>query len=250
MGLIRNSIGFVYFLIFSVSISFGQSAVQITKPNLSYEKEKLYISYDIIDKDKAAYHIELEVVSASHALIEASFLTGDIGANIKAGNNKNIVWDIKREGVDLDKSISVRVVATKMSSGFSKGKLLLQSAVWPGWGQTKISNGKPYWLIGCAGVACIAGSYVYNQQSVKNYDQYLDALTVAEGDKYYDKAVMQDNTSSILGYSAIGIWAANLLWVALTPEKNTSGRKVNVAVYPLSKGNNYAAVSLFIDISD
>ncbi len=250
MGMIRCSMSLVFFLLFSAFLSLGQSSVKITKPELSYENEKLYISYDIIDKGKAAYHIELEAVNASHALIEASFLTGDIGTNIKAGNNKSIVWDIERDDVNLDESISIRLVATKMSAGFSKGKLLLQSAVWPGWGQTKMSDGKPYWLIGCAGVACLAGSYVYNQQSVKNYDQYLDALTVAEGDKYYDKAVMQDNTSSILGYSAIGIWAANLLWVALSPEKNSSGRKVNVAVYPLSRGNNYAAVSLFIDISN
>ena len=120
----------------------------------------------------------------------------------------------------MDESISVRVIAELLPEYYSKSALLLRSTVWPGWGQTKIKNGKPYWLIGIASTACAAGAIIYNQQSINSYDDYKNEQDILEGEKLYDLAIQQGNTSNILLYSALGIWAAN---ITLTIHRNLLG---------------------------
>ena len=194
----------------------------------------------------------IEIVNSSGIKINANALSGDLGSNIKAGKNKSIIWDIANDNIFLDETISVKIVAKLIPKPYSKGKLVMQSTIWPGWGQTKLNNGKPYWLIGCAGVACLAGSYMYNQQSVNSYDKYITAITAQESDKYYDQAIQQDNTSKIFTYSAIGIWAANIIWVALSPNESKnriSSQKISLRVLPVNVGSNNTSVSLGLSLN-
>ena len=131
-----------------------------------------------------------------------------------------------------------------------KGKLMIKSTIWPGWGQSK--KGKPYWLIGFAGVGCIAGSVWYNQLSVDNYNQYIDAISLQESDKYYDLSIQQNNISQILAYSAIGIWTLNIIWVAVMPNKNTQGityRNFNLNISPVYVNKNNSSVSLCLRLN-
>ncbi len=98
----------------------------------------------------------------------------------------------------------------KIPARVKTGKHLLQSTIWPGWGLTSISNGKPYWLIGIAGAGCIGSSVYYNYQANTNYNDYLDSNDPAKINTYFDDAVMQDNISKALAYTAAGIWVADL----------------------------------------
>lgn len=238
-------------LIFSSFFCFGQNPIEISAPTLVYENENLYISFDLNDKH-SNYEVGIEVVNSLGIEINARAFSGDIGPNIKAGKNKSITWNIAKDNIFLDETISVKIVANLVPKPYNKGVLIFQSTVWPGWGQTKLKNGKPYWLVGFTGVACLAGSYIYNQQSINSYDKYIDAISAQDSESYYDQAVQQDNTSKILAYSAIGIWAVNVIWVALMPNEikaKTSSQKLSLHVLPVNVGTYNTSVSLGISLN-
>ena len=239
------------FLLISI-VMWGQTLTDISSPVLDYNNECLSISYNINGKNSEYYNVWIEVLSSKGEKINAQALRGDVGPNIKSGKNKTIVWNLAEDNIFLDEAISVKVFAQFVLFEFSKGKLLIQSAVWPGWGQSKLKKGKPYWLIGIAGVGCIAGSYWYNQQSVNSYNQYINAVTIQDNDKYYNLAIQQDNTSKILAYSAIGIWTINIIWTALMPNKidsNITHKNVKLNINPVYVENNFTSVSLCLSLN-
>lgn len=247
LGKILNKIYLIVSLILlSAFCSLGQTTIEIKRPTLSFKNDLLLITYELNDKSSGYYDIWIEIVNTSGIKINANALRGDIGPNIIAGKNKQIIWDLKKDKILLEETISVKIFAhtIPVKTETKKTKYIFQSVIWPGWGQTNLSNGKPYWLIGIAGTACLAGSFWYNNQAVNSYDQYIDATTAKDNEKYYDLAVQQDNTSKILAYSAIGIWAVNILWVALAPDKTNSTRNVSFRILPANAGSNNTSVSL------
>ena len=66
---------------------------------------------------------------------------------------------------------------------------------------------------GAAGYACIASAIIFNRMAVSNYNKYLDSYEIETSNDYYSKSVSQDNTSEVFAYAAIGIWAAEIIWV-------------------------------------
>jgi|SRR6056297_1376763 len=247
-----NNIGLlILILILSFFKCIGQDKIRIEEPTLNYFDQKLFIIYDLSNK-KYEYNISVEIVNSSGNKMSANALSGDLGTDIEAGNGKTIIWNLNQDQIFLDEEISVRIVAHVSPKKYNKGLLFMQSAVWPGWGQTKLKNGKPFWLIGFAGVACIAGSYAYNQKSLDSYDQYAAAISFQDSEKYYDQAISQDNASKIFAYSAIGIWAINLVWVAVMPnslEINSYSRKYSLHLAPVNLGDENTSVVLGIRLN-
>jgi len=121
----------------------------------------------------------------------------------------------KEEPEDVKESHKVleETVATPLK--VKVGKHLLQSTIFPGWGLTKLSKGKPYWIMGVTGVGCIATSIYFNQQSYTNYNNYLDSNDKEKIDTYFNNAITQDNISKALAYTAAGIWVADLVIVGI-----------------------------------
>ncbi len=235
-------IHFILVFILSVLSSFGQNSIEIKAPTLTYENEKLYVSFDLSNK-AYSYEINIEIINSSGVRINANAFSGDIGPNIQSGNNKSVIWNLKQDGIFLDETISVKVIAKLSPRVLNRGKLIVQSTIWPGWGQSKVKNGKPYWIIGVAGTACIAGSYIYNQKSNDSYDKYILEIDANRSKEYYDQAVQQDNTSKVLAYSAAGIWAANIIWVAFMPNKIET-KKLSLHLLPMNLGTHHTSVSL------
>ena len=107
------------------------------------------------------------------------------------------------------------------------GTNLLLSTVCPGWGLTRLSGGKPYWLIGVAGYGCIASSYYLNRLSSSNYDKYLNSSDINntdEMDDYYNTGKKQYTASYVLALSAITIWVADLgvTWIKASKVKRSA----------------------------
>jgi hypothetical protein len=117
---------------------------------------------------------------------------------------------VKTEDIP-DKAFSDNVIEKSEAkvTRVNVGNHLLQSAIFPGWGLTRLNNGKPYWLFGIAGIGCITASVYFNQKAHLSYDDYLnspdDDIT-----GYYDDAVSQGNFSKIFAWSAVVIWIADL----------------------------------------
>ena len=248
----RNNIGLLILILILFFLKcVGQDEIKIEKPTLNYFDQKLYITYDL-DNKNYEYNIIVEIMNSSGSKMSASALSGDLGPDVKAGENKTIIWNLNQDHIFLDEEISVRIVANISQKKYNKGVLLMQSAVWPGWGQTKLTNGKPYWLMGFTAVGCLAGSYLYNQQSVKSYDKYVSSISASKGETYYNEALQYDNTSKILAYSAIGIWAINLVWVAVMPNRlkvNSSLQKYSLQLAPVNLGDKNTSVALGIRLN-
>jgi hypothetical protein len=266
---LRYSILILILIPFSV---FGQVSITVTKPRLEVSDNKLLIQYDILNtKSSDLFIVWIEVADASGNKINALSLTGDIGSYIKGGRNKKITWNYINDSIFIDEDLFVEVKAEKViqneeritqeisetrenkkeseiseetkavksektsSMEISKGKMILTSAVLPGWGQTRASMGKPFWLIGAAGYGCIAGSVILNRSASSAYDDYKSSMDPDESNTLFDKAANRNSFSKVLGYSAIGIWAADLIWVVVTPARHQqaalkqSFRKVRVS---------------------
>ena len=106
-------------------------------------------------------------------------------------------YTLLEESADISPSVSV-------------GKIVFLSTVFPGWGLTKLSNKKPFWLIGVAGTCCIAASVYFNQQASSNYDNYASTNELDKIDTYYNKAEQQKLYSNIFVISAAAIWVADI----------------------------------------
>ena len=224
---------------------YGQARITVTKPRLEVSDENLIIQYDILNaKSSDFFMVWIEVTDAAGNKIKALSITGDIGKEIKGGRNKRITWNLSNDSILIDENISVEVKAEKIiiqeeqaetetseetktikvdegNAGMkeiSKGNMVLSSVVLPGWGQTKTNKGKPYWLIGAAGYGCLAGSIILNLNSSSVYDDYKSEMDPDVSNDLFEKANQRKNISKYLAYSAIGIWAADIIWVLATPQ--------------------------------
>ena len=93
--------------------------------NLRFEQRtdgthKVDIYYDLYDADGNAMTVTMEVSAdaGQSYTLQATSLTGDIGANITSGNNKHIVWDF---GIDhpnyFSDQIKVKIIADDGQGG-------------------------------------------------------------------------------------------------------------------------------------
>ncbi len=245
----------VFLLLISPSIILSQPEITITRPRLELDENKIIIEYDILNSQQTDFFlIWIEVTDATGRIIRAVSLSGDFGEDIKGGVNKKITWNFEQDDIILDGEIHIEVKAEKKKlpevqkeiipvettpatdlKTVSKGNMVLSSIILPGWGQSKVNQGKPYWLIGVAGYGCIAGSVYLNKKAINTYDDYESLLDIGERNTLYDQAVRQDKISEYLAFTAAGIWTINLIWVLATPNKanNTAAfmkqRKYNIA---------------------
>lgn len=211
------------FIILLFIILAGKSNAQnyiITQPRLEIEGNQVLISYDIIAKNVSdKFYIWIEVKKSDGEKINATALSGDVGADIQAGNNKKIIWDPERDSVFLNEDIFVNINAEKYIKSFNKGSMVLKSAIFPGWGQTKISQGKPWWLLGAAVYGTMAGGYLYHKKYHKSYESYKNEEDPLIRADLLEQSEKQLKISKSMIYSATAVWALNVVWVALIPDR-------------------------------
>jgi hypothetical protein len=192
----------------------------ITQPKAEFDGKQLMISYDLVNNSHDnQFYVWVEMEKKNGEPIRMKALSGDVGDNIKAGKNKKIIWFPDKDAIFLNEEVFVEVKAEKYIKSFHKGSMLLLSTVMPGLGQTKISKGKPWWLTGVAAYGALAGGYITYSSSLKNYDLYHSEEDLFKRTELFDMAQKQMNISNVLIFSGAAFWAANLFWVALTPNK-------------------------------
>jgi len=225
---------FILLLTGSLSITSAQQTNTLTKPFLEFKDNTLIISYSFPQGCKGKYKVWVQIKDSQGSTIEASSFSGDIGANIDPGSNKRIMWNMGSDSIFLNDAVSVKVLAEQMPKHFSKIGLFASSALLPGLGQSRLS-GRPYWIAGAAAYGCLAGSYWFNRKAVYSYQFYLDSDIRQENDDYFNKTVSQDRISKTLAWSSLGIWTANLLWMAVMPDKRDTGnneKRINLGLKP------------------
>ncbi|HUX97629.1 MAG TPA: hypothetical protein VMV47_17985 [Bacteroidales bacterium] len=208
----------ILILFLSVLNSYSQD-FQIASPRLEFDGNKLLISYDMLNAKKSdQFYVWVEIEKKNGEALNANSLTGDIG-DIKAGTNKMISWIPSNDSVFLNEVVNVELKAEKYMKSYNKGKMTLLSIVIPGLGQTKMSNGKPYWLTGIAAYGTLAGGLITHSNYLKSYDKYLTEEDPVKRSELFDQSQTQMNLSGALLVTSAAIWVTNLIWVGITPNR-------------------------------
>jgi hypothetical protein len=265
----------------------GQITFIVSQPQLSISDDGLMIAYDILSTNpNDRFNIWLEITDSSGVEINAYTLKGDIGDSIKAGVNKQIMWNLYADSILINNTVNVTIVTekiipeivseekdlSKLPSDMSKeediklieepvptltkvkvGNNLLKSALFPGWGLTTLSKGKPYWLMGVVGIGCIGTSIYYNQKANSSYDNYLNS-TDDNVIPYRNDAIKQDKISKVFGWSAVVIWFADLGIVTIKAvginKSYRRGRLGAFSISPCIDLNTYSPVlSIYYNFS-
>lgn len=227
-------------LLYSAVTTRAQVTTRISTPQLEVQNEKLVISYQIVNgTDAENYRIWIEVTNAANESVDARSLSGDVGASVRGGGTRYIVWDYRADGVSLESGIYVQVMgereipptvteepvvreedpnnASVLDAGasISRGGMLFRSALFPGWGIAAARQGSAHWIMGVAGYGCLASSVALHFMARNDYDAYLGSNDAGEFNRLYDQAILKDNLSEYTAYAAIGIWIVDLAWTAL-----------------------------------
>jgi len=193
---------------------------RIEPPKLEFDGNKLTITYDFIDAGQSdQYFVWVSVENKQGEEFKIKALSGDIG-DIKPGKGKKVIWIPADDSVFLDEEVSVEVYAEKYDKEFNKGSAMMKSVIFPGLGQTKMSKGKPYWLMGVPFYGSLAGGFVTYNSYKSNYDKYLAEETDPQKRAdFLSKAQNSATMSSALLVTAAVIWTSNLIWAGATPNK-------------------------------
>ena len=191
---------------------------RIEPPRLEFDGKKLSIHYDFLDAGQSDHFFVWVVIQKKNGeSIKLKALSGDIG-DVKAGKGKKISWIPSNDSVYLNEDVSIEILAERYVKTFNKGSAVLKSALFPGLGQTGISNGKPYWLMGVASYGSLAGGLVTYLGYKSSYNNYLEEEIDPQKRKdLLDKAERNATMSSALLISAAVIWTSNLIWAGATP---------------------------------
>ncbi len=236
----------ILLLLFLVTWLSAQQNFKISKPEPSLSNNILTIKYDITGCGSGELiDIILIVLNSKGDTIRPGSVTGDIGRQVGCGSGKTIRWNIAADNVNINEDIQIFVRGKKSarsvaetgvpaSQKLSRGKIILMSALVPGLGEMKAS-GKPAFLAfsglvyGSAGAAAFLAS-----RSGKMEEDYL-AASGTERDELYNKWQSNFNLTKYLTFSAAGLWAANIVWSAIIPVKDTRNKKMDIGMTSFGK---------------
>jgi len=103
--------------------------------------------------------------------------------------------------------------ATRTKS-FNRTAIVIQSLVLPGLGLSRVA-GKPHWIRGVAGYGCVAGAVIMNRKAISTFNTIEDLDDVRDAKDAFDHSVRRDHISEAFAYTAVGIWAADLIWTII-----------------------------------
>jgi len=244
----------ILYILSSSGFLFCQNSASITNPSLRLLNHKLIIEYNILNSStNDLFKIWLIATDSDGHNLNAVSLTGDIGNNITGGTGKTITWDIEKDGYYKSSDVFIEIKGEKIKplaeaeiqkkdvspEKIEKMKpvkeyetigLLSRSVLIPGLGQSIMEKRKPYYLIGIIGYGCIGTSIYLNYRADDNYSQYREiyAVDLNRAIALYDKADFQYKTSNVLGYSAVAIWIADLVWTAIAAGNYHSQREYSL----------------------
>jgi hypothetical protein len=211
------------FLLIPLIFLFHTSSAQdfrITSPKLEFDGNQLMIVYDIVDKNQSdQFYVWVEMEKKNGESVKTKSFSGDVGDKVKAGSSKKITWFPALDSVFLNEEVLVEVKAEKYEKSFNKGTMMLMSTAVPGLGQTRISKGKPWWLTGVVAYGALAGGLIVHQKYLKTYDKYKVEEDLLSRKELFNQTQKQMNMSSALIVSGAALWAVNMVWVAIIPNR-------------------------------
>lgn len=223
----------VYISLIVLNFSFNLIAqdFSISPPKLNFDGSQLTISYDLLsEKTSDKFFVWIEIEKVNGELLPVKAISGDIGNNIESGRGKKIYWLPSTDSIFLDEYVFVSVKAERYIKSFNKGSAILLSTIMPGLGQTKISKGKPWWLTGVSSYSLLIGGALVHKNYAETFSSYRLEEDPINRSELFDKAQKQLNLSNTLIISGAAIWATNIIWVAVIPNRYQTLKHLSFSV--------------------
>ena len=199
------------FLIFLIAFSIVgksqfKSRINLIVNDVKYKNGNLTVKYKIENaKEKDNIRVWIDVFNSKKDTIRAKSWTGDIAKFVEGGGEKVAVWSVYKDEMEIIDSLTVKVSAI-IENRFYLDDPMILSTIYPGWGDYKINQKKPYWIYGALGYSLIGASVGMYYNSINSYDKYLSSNSIEDKNMYFDKALVNKN----LTYAFIG--AAGVVW--------------------------------------
>jgi hypothetical protein len=186
----------------------------------------LKITYDISEhQSNEEFNVWIEITDSNGKTLIYRTVNGDIGEHVSGGDDKEITWNYASDGINLEVGINIQVFGQPMGSPdiqkpvesnaidreLNKTSLVLQSLVIPGLGLSR-ATGKPHWLKGVAGYACLGSAIAFNRMAVNSFSAYLEESDIPTREDLFDKSITQDQISEVFAYTAAAIWITDIIW--------------------------------------
>jgi hypothetical protein len=211
-------ISILFFSLINFKNACSQTAAKIENTSLETDRGRLIITYDLVDtKPNERFNVWIDISKSSGQEIKARNISGHVGNNIVGGKGLNIIWDYEGEGMDINEEINIQVMAELVTVHNLKiERVLVKSAVFPGWGLYDMDKVSPYLLIGVAGYGTLATTLIYNGKSNNIYQEYLDANDDEdEARNLWDDYTKKVNMTNLMGITTAAIWVLDLGWSAV-----------------------------------
>lgn len=216
----------------------AQVNFQQLEPVLQKDSNRIMIGYSIQEaKAKpgdylATYNIQLTYTQDGGATFigPLSQVKGAVGNELIAGKDQKIYWYYLAEGNGFDgQNVEFKIDASY--EPFLGGPVhALRSALLPGWGNAYVKKRpkkwKLRWLLTAAGTyGLIASSLYLKQLSNDNYQRYLNAESLDATQDLYTRANRQNLLATTAAVLAAGLWAYDIVRVAIRGGKNRKRKK-------------------------
>jgi hypothetical protein len=237
---------FFSFIFFAFPFSLvAQENYSISKPELSLSNDILTIKYDLTGCGaNETISIKLIVLNSMGDTIKATYVTGDIGNNIRCGISKLITWNFEKEKIFITDDINIILKGEKQpqanstlpqsnQNNYKRGNIVFSSILFPGMGQSKASGKKCYLIFSGIAYGTLGLSVYYSTQAQQHNEKYHSG-TGSDRDMYFAKWENCYDKSLYFAFCAAGIWVPNITWSAVMPIK-VNNKKLSFNLYTPAK---------------
>lgn len=222
----------VYLYLWNGQFTAAQSVEQ-GRLKIDKEEKQITIPYSLKDGNRRAfkYNVDISYTQDGGKTFVGPLqkVTGDIGKDLLAGEDRTIVWDYLAENPSFNgRNVQFRIeVEAERLMGGPRNALL--SALVPGLGNTQVRNrGALAWrwvFTSLATYGLIGSSFYFKNQSDQNYAVYQNSYTVEQVQDAYKLANRQSNLAKLSAIAAGLVWATDIVRVAIKGGKNIAEQR-------------------------
>ena len=197
--------------------------VKIT--NVTKTETEVVVNYEILDAKSAnKYGFTLKLIdSTTFKIIVLKQITGDVN-EVTGGAVKTIRIPFEANGLDAKTNYGVMVLNVTRHTIMVNNTATLKSVIVPGLGNKYLykNGGAIATSIAIASYGCIAYGVISKMQAEKAYKNYQDAFVQSDIEKHFNDAKNGQTRFVIFTGVGLGIWALDVLHVALKVKSNKS----------------------------
>ena len=229
--------------------SFAQD-FNIENTKAEYDGHRLSIRYDLMSRKQSdTFYILVEIVKEDGTAVKATSFKGDVGESVSPGKNKSIIWVPEDDAIFLNDTVSVEIKGEKYEKSFKRGGVFMSSLILPGLGQTKISQGAPWWIAGVAAYGSLSGGFVFNSRYKDNYNAYVAEEDPVERSALFNQSQSDKQLSRIFFISAGALWVGNLIWVAAAPNEYRELKLPELTIYSIPANGSRGSIATMLSLT-